>query len=66
MNKQFLAKFKITRQVGPEDWVYIYTEKLFSEETSLKELKLWMKEELSIKDHIDFRIESLELSEPKQ
>ena len=62
---QFLLKFQRTKQVGPDDWDYVWTEKLFSEETTLKEIKFWMKEKLSIKDHIDFRIEKLELTEPE-
>ncbi len=66
MKKKFLAKFKIVRQVSPEDWVYVYTEKLFPEEATLKDLKNWMKKEEKIKEQNDYRIENLELTEPEQ
>ena len=62
---QFLAKFQRTKQVGPEDWDYVWTEKMFSEKTTLKEIKSWAKEKLNERDHIDFRIEKLEITEPE-
>ena len=62
---KFLVKFRRTIQVGPKDWEQVWTEKLFSPKTTLYEVKLWMKEKLSIKDHVPYRIEKLELTEPE-
>ena len=64
-DRNFLVKFKRTVQVGPDTWENFWSEKLFSPKTILFDVKLWMKEKLSIKDHIPYRIEKLELTEPE-
>jgi hypothetical protein len=38
---QFLVKFRIWVQVGPDDWQMCTKEKLFSEDTKLSEVKEW-------------------------
>ena len=64
-DKSFLVKFERTVQTGPDEWAQVWTEKLFSPKETLYDVKLWMKEKLSIKDHVPYRIEKLELTEPE-
>ena len=39
--KPYLIKFKVTEQIGPDDWEVVSKEKMFDESSTIKEIREW-------------------------
>ena len=60
----FLVKFKSSKQISYDQWETFWEEKLFSEGTTLKEIKEWRISKYPY-DKESFKVDDLYLSEPE-
>ena len=62
MSELFLIKFTTSQQCTPDDWEVVWKEKLFTGETTISQIKDWVKLNTSLHEMIEVRLSKPEIS----